>query len=442
MDKLQLLSEGSFAKVYLDETSSNVIRTEAVDAQCILDDNIISTLVFTAAVEDIHGTPIVSATEANAEHVRHTMPFYGKTICKWCDETPFANRYPVIIEVLLSLAGTCEQMMQKGMQHIDIKPNNVLIKEDGGNIQTTLIDFNICTVRTTRQHAKHTWSTRVGTYAYSAPEVVIEEQPSNTSNVWSLGLFIPYMSYNLHPFRVFGMYPKEETQTAWAQTYIRMSRIFKGKMFISDYDVSHINPSLLKLYNACMRWTPKERPSMQYVRKYLEHLSGKTIPVHVHTPVTFKPRTDISQRNCDLDIIREMCTKILREDLLCRSVSLYDMFPWDAHTFNDEMGVIAGVVLLSYMMQGSYLNVYKPIYDIVKKVYKFETDKELLKTVMDVGNTLKWKCYFKPLDVLYLETFKLGISHVLYNSMFATLKSQTTPYTVEEICMNKYKLGR
>ena len=93
---------------------------------------------------------------------------------------------------------------QKKILHWDVKPENILVSEQGDVTSVKLIDFGLsCQVDT----YKYMPDLKCGTMLYMAPEVFKKEEYSKTVDVWSLGITLFKIISGKHPLYRKGQTP-------------------------------------------------------------------------------------------------------------------------------------------------------------------------------------------------------------------------------------------
>lgn len=398
----------------------------------VIDTNIICEAVFTRAVEGVQGTPKLDTISINANVVEEVMPYYGTTLHKWVRHNTIEKRLAMMPNIVLGVCRICLDMQKLGIQHTDIKPSNIVIS-DSGNV--TLIDFNMCSTRTTRKCCQTQWTHSIGTWAFCAPEMILHEQPTNTSMIWSIGMLIPFIAYQHHPLTMQKNYPTAETQQAWKKKYIDIAIKYKNGLPISMSDVSCINQSMIGLYKRCMMWDHNKRISLQVLVQCILAGMKEKPPLRIicGSIPTFDPSKHI-HRHTDFAKMLDVCKKNERMDLICRAICLYDLLP-----YNDTLNHGIASLLLSYIIQGSVPLPSKTFTQTIINVFNYNMDHtEINRIVLKVGSLVNWRCYFKPLDILFLED-NGALPNVLEISLlYNCVLSCKTAYTLSDI-YERYK---
>ncbi|MFO0551335.1 MAG: protein kinase [Polyangiaceae bacterium] len=93
-----------------------------------------------------------------------------------------------------AIASTVERLLETlgrvhaaGILHRDVKPSNVLVADDGA---PTLLDFGIARLQTAGWDKLTTESSVVGTPAYLAPEVLLGDAASESSDLYAVGVML------------------------------------------------------------------------------------------------------------------------------------------------------------------------------------------------------------------------------------------------------------
>lgn len=112
------------------------------------------------------------------------------------DAQPFNLVAEHKIERFIQMLGALDYLHRRGILHRDLKPANVLIMTDG---TVKLLDFGLAT------HTDLTLKSdpnrgAAGTLAYMAPEVLYEDPPTVTTDLWAVGVMMCEMLAGHHPF--------------------------------------------------------------------------------------------------------------------------------------------------------------------------------------------------------------------------------------------------
>ena len=107
---------------------------------------------------------------------------------------------PRVVEMITTLVNALDTIHQKGIYHLDLKPANIMVKQDGSIV---LIDFG---------SAKQDFSktTRAYTPAYAPPELFTGESLGPESDLFELGMMLHELLTGIRPPSVF-----ERDQNIW-----------------------------------------------------------------------------------------------------------------------------------------------------------------------------------------------------------------------------------
>jgi len=111
----------------------------------------------------------------------------------------YARHDPVLLEhvaqILIDMAGALEHVHENGYMHLDFKPENVLVTQNG-NIR--LIDFDLA--QEIPEKPKKLTKKNPGTPAYMAPEQLLGEPISSRVDIFSFGVTAYELLTNQKPF--------------------------------------------------------------------------------------------------------------------------------------------------------------------------------------------------------------------------------------------------
>ena len=118
----------------------------------------------------------------------------GSTLKKYCSKE---NLLPLesVIKYIFQSAKALDYAHQNGVIHRDIKPNNIMISNEGG---VKIADFGIAQVEGVSNVFQ---SGTLGTVYYSSPEQQRNEQPTTQADLFSLGIVMYELLAGTKPFK-------------------------------------------------------------------------------------------------------------------------------------------------------------------------------------------------------------------------------------------------
>lgn len=452
LSSVEHLYRGGYADIYLDNNTCQVIKNQKLVKYKCFDYSTFNEIVFMNALQGIPGIPIfykaILSPNALSEYVMHDvavdihMPFYGQSLHNWKKTTPLENIQRNLPIVLCELTRTLHLMHQLGLQHMDIKPNNVLMQ----NGRPILIDFNLCSIRTTSLSCNK-WNSSISTWAYAAPEVILYEQPSDTSMVWSLGVLMAYLVDD-HPLQFLATNMKWDSQNSWQKIMLNAQTSHDGD--VHSLTMSHtlrnrLPPSLHDAYAGCMRWDPKQRWSIAKVYSVLRDMcydttsSISTLKIAREHAFIMRPfaRRGSDMRYAMLQKMWQWCAKHQLLDILSRSIGILDRT--EAHVEPDV------ALCIAYLLSGKYIDwMENTAFQELPKLFRGIKASDLCRGTFVVSIDLDWNMYEVPADVILEDKMKGAEFDVSKMQIHMTVfKAQRDwvegTYTMHDIADQAYK---
>lgn len=98
-----------------------------------------------------------------------------------------------IEDLFVQILRALEYLHGNEVFHFDIKPQNVLVREDSNKKTAKLIDFGLA--------ALGFQGKLVGTPNYISPEMILKNNPDGRSDLYSLGVLMYYVLAKFNPFK-------------------------------------------------------------------------------------------------------------------------------------------------------------------------------------------------------------------------------------------------
>ena len=202
------LGEGGFGEVWLGRHKT--LKQARVFKFCFNADRVRSlkreVTIFRVLKESVGDHPNIVAIE---DVLFEEPPFYivmeyvdGDNLIEWCKAQGGAEAITtgIRLEVVSQIADALQAAHESGVIHRDVKPQNILIEQRNGSIRAKLTDFGIGKVLSeevltgiTRLGFTETIDSsgsQSGTQMYMAPEIIVGQQATTQSDIYSLGIVL------------------------------------------------------------------------------------------------------------------------------------------------------------------------------------------------------------------------------------------------------------
>ncbi|MFW6070456.1 MAG: protein kinase domain-containing protein [bacterium] len=224
------------------------------------------------ALRQLNHPNIVRMLDAVEQEDRHTLVMeyvHGGTLRDLLDrQGPLPLQQT--LNLALELADALSRAHHLGILHRDIKPDNVLLTEEGA---PRLTDFGIARLESADARLTRTGST-LGSPAYMSPEALRGEQLDACSDIWSFGVLLYEMLAGRRPF---------EGDTV---THVLVKILEEAAPDLAALR-PELPPALTALVTAMLRKDRRHRPqSMRRVSSALEAIREGRAPEAVAPPAT------------------------------------------------------------------------------------------------------------------------------------------------------------
>ncbi|UAA39168.1 serine/threonine protein kinase [Paraneptunicella aestuarii] len=173
----------------------------------------------------------------------------GITITEYCQNNNLSLQER--LSLFITICHAVQSAHQKLIIHCDIKPDNILVTQEG---ILKLLDFGIANLTTTETVADWKQQHIAISYSYASPEAMAQIPPSTESDVFSLGILLFELAVQQHPNHL-----SEETLTTLKKyrhqkpTKPLLNRIQQG---LSDASAHITSPQLRAIFSKATHIDP------------------------------------------------------------------------------------------------------------------------------------------------------------------------------------------
>jgi len=165
-----------------------------------------------------------------------------------------------VLRIAVQLCRAVEYLHSEGVVHRDIKPDNVMLTEEG---ELKIIDFGLA--RSLQALSDESTEAR-GTPAFMAPEQIRNDERSEKIDLYQLGITLFKLVTGEHPFR---------------EGDVAHKHVHEEPPYLGDTD-PNILPGLADMVEVCMAKDPDNRPSSATaLRKEAERLHNLVTSSHI-----------------------------------------------------------------------------------------------------------------------------------------------------------------
>lgn len=456
---MELISKGGYSEVFYDPDKKEIYRrsNRFFDNTSHIDFSSITDLIFTKSFEYTGCTPIIHSEHICDKYISFRMPHYGTALHYWNYDQSTEIRKKFAPHIMLKVVLACIYFEKNGFFHSDLKPTNIMINsiykmDDAGNtsniedIDVKVIDFNSSSVRFINDNDNNNWIRAIGTWNYSAPEIILNERPENNSISWNIGVIATIIidKYCFSDLITRDMENKLVPQDVWSSLLVGWYKKYQDHPPLLRLD--WYDEPWKKLIWNCTHWCANKRWSIYEIYNYIyynllsENEQCKYInPFMLYKdvlPIQYKIEVDkisYEKREQVIETMYNLCVKIDNMYIFSTAVSIFDRCQsiiYHNELYSNINQLAAASILLSSFIHNKNLLESKTKAPVLIKYFAILHLDDIIHNIYTIGKYLEWKLWEKPVHILLNEeNLYLKYSKIFWLTIKETFITQKTEYT-------------
>jgi len=237
------------------------------------------------------------------EYIIFELEYYDSTIYNFIQNNgPLLRNLDFFKYIVHQLANALKIVHHKGIMHRDIKPQNFFLKAINGENKIKLGNFS-CSI-----FIKHNTSEPIGTFIYSSPEIISENEYNEKSDLWSLGItlfeiFFGYPPYGPEPTpdKIKNIVLDDKNNFIIKKTNIPTLDILFKRLLV-------INPDIRMSYNEFFNYVF----SQDFMKKDVIYVNNNKIYKKIYFDILKEPEINFKlekPEKTDEKVIKKNCKK-------------------------------------------------------------------------------------------------------------------------------------
>lgn len=203
---LEILGAGSFGTVYRArslQTASDAAIKIILPRNSLADEA--NESVLQGKLDHPGIVKLLAVTKTKSNELALVQEYIqGRNLRQYLDSQPGGLPWPEAVQIISGIVEALIHVHQQGVFHLDLKPANILLREQDGQRQPVIADFGLAMLRRDRGNDNVSF---IGTPKYASPEQFrdvtwLPHFPGARSDLYSVGVILFQLLTNEHPFPI------------------------------------------------------------------------------------------------------------------------------------------------------------------------------------------------------------------------------------------------